>query len=52
MHIFVRVRADSGADTGPDGAGIHIREDNPLVPPGPAAGAGQTGRQHCLARRV
>ncbi|ECC9297360.1 hypothetical protein DRF02_24100 [Salmonella enterica subsp. salamae] len=27
MHVLVRVRADSGADTGSDGAGIHTGED-------------------------
>lgn len=43
MHVLVRVRADSGADTGADGAGIHTGEDNPLVPPGPAAGADKPG---------
>lgn len=42
MHVLVRVRADSGADTGPDGAGIHTGEDNPLVP-GSAAGADKPG---------
>ena len=48
-------RSDPGADTGPDGAGIHAGEENPPVPlrpPGPAAGADKPGGRDRLVGRI